>query len=280
MIDLLYCGNEKVFDGVLTSLLSIFMRDERKDSYRVTIFTMDLTRLNEAYTPISDRLIAFLDKVAKRYNPESSVRKVDVTDLYEEYLGHSPNEGCYCSPYTLLRLLIDKVDGFSDRLLYLDCDIMFNRDIHLLTDIDISGYEFAGANDHYGKYLIDTRYVNAGVLYFNLEECRKTGLFEKARGWINKKKLVFADQSAILRASNHHYKLLGQGFNDQKFLHSWTVVRHFSKRLFWLPYPHTDNIKQWHIEKVHKIFKYHAFDDIYDVYLQDKKEYESEDTCH
>ena len=93
MIDLLYCGNEKVFDGVLTSLLSIFMRDERKDSYRVTIFTMDLTRLNPDYTPISDRLIAFLDKVAKNYNAENSVRKVDVTDLYEEFLGHSPNEG-------------------------------------------------------------------------------------------------------------------------------------------------------------------------------------------
>lgn len=279
MIDLLYCGNEKVFDGVLTSLLSVFMRDERKDAYRVTIFTMDLTRLDAAYTPISDRLIAFLDKVAKRYNPESSVRKVDVTNLYEEYLGYSPNEGCYCSPYTLLRLLVDKVDGFSDRLLYLDCDIMFNRDIHLLTDIDISKYEFAGANDHYGKYLIHPRYINAGVLYFNLEECRKTGLFEAARAWINKKKLTFADQSAILRASKR-YKLLGQGFNDQKFLHSWTVVRHFSKRLFWLPYPHTDNIKQWHIEKVHKVFKYHVFDDIYDVYLQNKKEYESEDTCH
>ena len=275
MIDLLYCGNEKVFDGVLTSLLSVFMRDERKDTYRVTIFTMDLTRLNKDYTPISDRLIAFLDKVAKGFNENNLVRKVDVTDLYEKYLGHSPNEGCYCSPYTLLRLLADKVDGFDDRLLYLDCDIMFNRDIHLLTDIDISKYEFAGANDHYGKYLINPRYMNAGVIYFNMDECRKTGLFEKARGWINKKKLVFADQSAILRSACHR-KLLPQRYNDQKFLHKWTVVRHFSKRLFWLPYPHTDNIKQWHIEKVHKIFKYHVFDDIYEVYLKHKKEYEGQ----
>ena len=279
MIDLLYCGNEKVFDGVLTSLLSIFMRDERKDAYRVTIFTMNLTRLNPDYAPISDRLIAFLDKVAKGYNPESSVRKIDVTDLYEQYLGHSPNEGCYCSPYTLLRLLADKVEGFSSRLLYLDCDIMFNRDIHLLTDIDISKVEFAGANDHYGKYLINPRYMNAGVIYFNMDECKRTGLFEKARAWINKKKLVFADQSAILRACSRR-KLLPQRFNDQKFLHSWTVVRHFSKRLFWFPYPHTDNIKQWHIDKVHKIFRYHVFDDIYDVYLQNKREYEGETTCH
>lgn len=274
MIDLLYCGNEKVFDGVLTSLLSIVMRDLSHDSYRVTIFTMDLSRMNPVFTPISDKLINFLDGVMKRYNKESSVRKVDVTDLYEELLGHSPNEGCYCSPYTLLRLLADKVDGFSSRLLYLDADIMFNRDIHLLTSYDISDYEFAGSNDHYGKYLINPRYMNAGVIYFNLDRCKETGLFEKAREWIWRKRLVFADQSAILRACTKR-KLLPQKFNDQKFLHKHTVVRHFSKRLFWLPYPHTDNIKQWQIEKVHKIFKYHAFDDIYEVYLKDKEAYES-----
>ncbi|MCR5348436.1 MAG: lipopolysaccharide biosynthesis protein [Bacilli bacterium] len=273
MIDLLYSGNEKVFDGVLTSLLSIVMRDESHDSFRVTILTMDLTRLDPNYTPISDKLISFLDGVMKKYNPESSVRKVDVTDLYEELLGHSPNEGCYCSPYTLLRLLADKVDGFSDRLLYLDADIMFNRDIHLLTSYDISEYEFAGANDHYGKYLINPRYMNAGVLYFNMDMCRKTDFFAKARAWIWKKKLVFADQSAILRAATKR-KLLPQRFNDQKFLHEHTVVRHFSKRLFWLPYPHTANIKQWKIDEVHKIFHYHQFDDIYEVYLKEKAAYE------
>ena len=273
MIDLLYCGNEKVFDGVLTSLLSIMMRDPSNDEYRVSILTMSLTRMDANFTPISDRLIAFLDGVVKRYNPSSSVRKIDVTDLYEEYLGHSPNEGCYCSPYTLLRLLADKIDGIPDKILYLDCDIMFNRDIHLLTAYDISEVEFAAANDHYGKYLINPRYMNAGVIYFNMKKCRETGLFEKARAWIWKKKLVFADQSALLRAASKR-KLLPQRFNDQKFLHKWTVVRHFSKRLFWLPYPHTANIKQWRIEEVHKIFRYHAFDDIYEVYLKDKAEYE------
>ena len=273
MIDLLYSGNEKVFDGVLTSLLSIVLRDPSHDEYHVTILTMDLTRLNPDYTPISDKLINFLDGVMKRYNGKSFVRKVDVTDLYEEFLGHSPNEGCYCSPYTLLRLLADKVEGFSSRLLYLDADIMFNRDIHLLTEIDISDYEYASAPDHYGKYLINPRYMNAGVIHFNLDRCRETNLFGKARDWINRKKLVFADQSALIRAASKR-KLLPQRFNDQKFLHKWTVVRHFSKRLFWLPYPHTANIKQWKIDEIHRIFHYHAFDDIFEVYLQDKAAYE------
>ena len=89
------------------------------------------------------------------------------------------------------------------------------------------------------------------------------------------KKLVFADQSALQRACTKK-RLLSQKFNDQKFLHKNTVVRHFSKRLFWLPYPHTDNIKQYHVEKVHKVFRYHQFDDILDEYLVLKAKYEGE----
>lgn len=72
--------------------------------------------------------------------------------------------------------------------------------------------------------------------------------------------------------------LLPQKFNDQKFLHKHTVVRHFSRRLFYLPYPHTDNIKQWEVERVHTVFHYHAFDDILKEYLYLKHIYEKGNT--
>ena len=274
MISLLYCGNEGVFDGVLTSLLSILKRST-PDTYRVYIFTMSLTRIKDTYTPISDKLIAFLNKVVKTYNEENEVIKVDVTDHYERDFHECPNEGAYCSPYTLIRLFADLVDVIPDKVLYLDTDIMFNRDIHLLWDIDVTDYEYAAARDHYGKYLcFNPDFVNAGVLLFNMKKCRETGLFAKARVWIQKKKLTFADQSAIARSTTKK-KMLPQRFNDQKFLHKSTVVRHFSKRLFYLPYPHTDNIKQYHVDKVHKVFKYHQFDDIYEEYFKFKAEYES-----
>lgn len=272
MISLLYCGNEGVFDGVLTSLLSILHRSV-EETYKVYIFTMSLTRIKDTYTPISDRLIAFLNQVMKSYNKDNEVVKVDVTDLYERDFHKCPNEGAYCSPYTLIRLFADLVDEIPDKVLYLDTDIMFNRDIHLLWDIDIEEVEYAAARDHYGKFLCYPNFVNAGVLLFNMKKCRETRLFAEARKWIQKKKLTFADQSAIARATSKK-KMISQRFNDQKFLYKNTVVRHFSKRLFYLPYPHTDNIKQYHIDKVHKVFKYHQFDDIYEEYLRLKKTYE------
>lgn len=275
MINILFSGNGKVLDGVITCMLSIFKRSETTEPFCFYIFTMDITRIKPEYTAISESEISYLDKIAKSYNPENRVIRVDVGELYEQEFAYCPNEMAYCSPYTLLRLFADMVPGMPDKLLYLDVDIMFNRDVRLLYDIDIEGYEYAAARDHYGKYLINPNYINAGVLLFNLKEMKKTGLLEKARHWIKTKKLVFADQSAIIR-STMKKKMLPQKFNDQKFLHKHTVIRHFSKRLFYLPYPHTDNIKQWMVGKVHKTFGYYTFDDILFEYIYLKKKFEEE----
>ncbi len=271
-INLLFCGNDKVFDGVLTCMLSIMKRTTTKRPFHVFIMSMDVSHIKPEYVPISGKQIAFFDEVVKKYNPDSRVTYLDVTPIYQAEFAGSPNEGCYCSPYTLLRLFLDKVEAVPDKILYLDADIMFNRDITLLYDQDVEGYEYASARDHYGKYLTHPNYINAGVLLFNMARCRETGLFEKARTLIKTKKLVFADQSAIFRSTTRK-KMLPQRYNDQKFLHKHTVVRHFSKRLFWLPYPHTDNIKQWHVDRVHKVFRYTAFDDIFEEYLALKETY-------
>lgn len=275
MINLLFSGNEKVFDGILSCLLSIFKRTDTKEPFRVYVFTMNITRVKPEYTAISQEMIDFLNVVAREYNKESEVLRVDVTDLYENEFAYCPNEGAYCSPYTLLRLFADLVPQMPDKLLYLDVDLLFNRDICLLYDTDVSEVEYAAARDHYGKYLINPNYVNAGVLLFNLAKMKETGLLVKARKLIQTKKLVFADQSAIIRSTTKK-KMLPQKFNDQKFLHKSTVVRHFSKRLFYLPYPHTANVKQWEVSKIHRIFHYYVFDDILYDYIYQRKKYEAE----
>ena len=274
MINVLFSGNEYVFDGILTCALSIFKRsDVSERGVHFYVLTMDVSHLKENYTPIPDKHIEFLDWVVKQYSPKSEVTKIDVTDLYMKEFSNCPNEGAYCSPYTLLRLFADQIPGLPDKILYLDIDVMFNRDIRLLYDIDIEGYEYAAARDHYGKFLINPNYINAGVLLFNLKYMKETGILAKARELIKTKKLVFADQSAIIRSTTKR-KVLKQRFNDQKFLHKKsTVVRHFSKRLFWLPYPHTDNIKQWHVSRVHKVFGYYCFDDIFYEYIYLKKRF-------
>lgn len=277
MINVLFCGNSGVFDGALTTMLSIFKRTETREPFHFFILTMDVSHLRSDYTPLSDAQIAFLADVAKSYNPENIVEKIDVTALYKAEFSGSPNEDCYCSPYTLLRLFADLIPQIPEKILYLDIDLLFNRDITLLYDMDISDYEYAAAPDHYGKLILFflPRFINAGVMLFNMKKCRETGLFKKSRELIKTKKLVFADESALVRSTSRQLKI-SQRFNDQKFLYKKTVIRHFSKRLFWLPYPHTANIKQWRVTKIHKIFGYENFDDILYEYIYLKKKFEKD----
>lgn len=275
MINVLFSGNTTVFDGVLTCVLSILKKTKSDEPFRFYIYTMDLPRIKPEYVAISNDKIQFLTDIVRKYNKDNQVVKVDVTDIYETNFGGCPNEGAYCSPYTLLRLFADIVPDMPDKLLYLDIDIMFNQDIKLLYDVDVTDYEYAAARDHYGKYLINPNYINAGVLLLNLKKIKETKLLEKSRQLIKTKKLMFADQSAVYRSTTRK-KMLPQKFNDQKFLHKHTVVRHFSKRLFYLPYPHTANIKQWRVSDIHRIFGYYQFDDVLYEYIYLKKKYESE----
>ena len=275
MINILFCGNDKVFDGMLTTMLSILKRTSTKEPFTFYIFTMDVSDINSKYKALSSEMSEYLEKVAKTYNKENKVKRIDVLDIYNKEFRNSPNESCYCSPYTLLRLFADLIPSMPDKILYLDVDILLNRDIELLYKIDVSDVEYAAARDHYGKYLINPNYINAGVLLFNLKKMKETQILKKARELIKSKKLVFADQSALIRSTTKK-KVLAQKFNDQKFLHKHTVIRHFSKRLFYLPYPHCANVKQWDVSKMHKIYHYYVFDDILYEFIYLKKKFEEE----
>lgn len=265
MINILLCGNEKVFDGALTELISITNRT--KHSINCYIFTMDLTRIKPEYTAITDIQVQFLNKVVKSKNKENQVQKIDVTEIYEKEFGHGKNETAYCTPYTLLRLLADLVPNMPDKLLYLDIDMMAGDDISKLYNIDITDYEYAAVKEKYGSKIIRWDYINAGMLLLNMKKARETKLFEKARNMLRTRKMLFADQDAIYWQSTRRL-ILPKKFNNQSsFNNKNTVICHFSKRMLWLPYPRTENYKQWQVEEVHKILKCHAFDD-------DLKEYQ------
>lgn len=273
MINILLCGNEKVFDGALTELISI--TNKTKESINCYIFTMDLSRVKPEYTSIKDKQVKFLDQVVKSKNPKNRVQKIDVTDIYEKEFGHCKNENAYCTPYTLLRLLADLIPEMPDKILYLDIDMMAGDDISKLYNIDITDYEYAAVREKYGCLFIWPDYINAGMLLLNMKKIKQTKLLEKARHLIKTKKMLFADQDAIYRSSTKKL-LLPRIYNEQaRFNKKDTVICHFCKRLLWRPYPHTENYKQWHIDKVHKVLKCYAFDEDLEEYIKLKKEYEN-----
>lgn len=275
MINLLLCGNYKVFDGALTELISI--TNKTKESITCYIFTMDVSRIKPDYTAITDKQIDFLNRVVKSKNSKNIVIKIDVTALYEKEFGKCKNETAYCTPYTLLRLLADLVDNIPDKLLYLDIDMMIAKDISTLYNIDISEYEYAAVREKYGSKIIRPDYVNAGMLLLNMKKIKETGLLEKARNLIKTRKLLFADQDAIYWSTTKKL-LLPRIYNEQsKFNKKDTVICHFCKRLLLYPYPRIENFKQWQIEEVHKVLRCYSFDEDLNEYVQWKNQFVEEE---
>ena len=271
MINILLCGNRKVFDGALSELISITNRTA--ESINCYIFTMNISYMNPEYIDITDSQIEFLNKVVKEKNIENNVIKKDVTNLYKQEFEGSANETAYCTPYTLLRLLADLDPTMPDKVLYLDIDMMAGGDISKLYNIDIEKYEYAAVKEKYGSWIIRPDYINAGMLLMNLKKMKETKLLEKAREKIKHKKMIFADQDAIFWTTTSK-KIIPRIYNEQsRFNKKDTIICHFCKRMLWFPYPRTENIKQWQVENVHKILKCHAFDNDLEEYKKYKKEY-------
>lgn len=227
MINILLCGNKKVFDGALTELISI--TNKTKETINCYILTMDLSRLKPEYVCITDEQIDFLNKVVRSKNSENKVTKIDVTDLYEEEFMKCKNESAYCTPYTLLRLLIDKIPNIPDKILYLDIDMMFNKDISELYNIDIEEYEYAAVREKYGKWFIRPDYINAGMLLINMKIVRKTKLFEKARDLIRRKKCYLQTKMQYLglqqRKNYYQVNLMNNQSSIKKILYYATSAR-------------------------------------------------------
>lgn len=271
-MNILLCGNKKVFDGALSELISI--TNKTKKPIACYIFTMNLTRISPEYESIEDKQIEFLNFVLKKKNENNQVIKIDVTDIYEKEFGYCKNESAYCTPYTLIRLFADMIPNMPEKLLYLDIDIMVNDDLEKLYNIDISNYEYAAVKEKYGCWVIRPDYINAGMLLLNMGKIRETHLLEKAREMIKTKKLLFADQDAIFWSTTSK-KILPRKYNEQsKFNRKDTVICHFCKRLMFLPYPHTENYKQWNIGEIHKHLKCYTFDKDLGEYAKYKDIYE------
>ena len=234
---------------------------------------MDLQNENPNYTPLTQEQTDFLQKVLKQKNPESKATLYDVTDLYIKHLGNNANKDTGYTIYTLIRLLADLID-FPDKVLYLDIDIMFNKSVEELYNIDITDYEYAASLDALGRFFIKYNYTNNGVLLLNIKKIKETKLFEKARHMVNTKKTLLSDQDALNKHTTKKL-ILPRRFNEQYNMKKNTVVKHFCKRFKWLPVPHLVNIKQYNLYGVHKVLNIKNFDEDIKTYIYLKKCYEN-----
>lgn len=273
MINLLYCGNEKVFDGLMISLLSA--SKNTKDALNVYCFTMDWTEKDERFKPITQKQIDYLEKMIQEKNIESRITLVDLKKEFIDNLSHSINIKNHFTPYAMLRVLADKIDKFPDKIIYLDTDTIVNNDLGELFNIDITEYEVACVKDLYNwaspsRWSVK-KYFNSGVLLLNMKLIKETGYFEKTRKFINEKLSVYPDQDALNKSVTKKL-MLDEKFNAKDKYYPEIVVHHFCNvrkngNFF-------KRIKPWHVELVKT--KMSAYNDILEEYLRRKKEFNEE----
>lgn len=263
--NILFGGNYKVYDGILLCLMS--MVKHTKSELHVYILSADLYDVNPEYRPITEENRKFLEDYIKKTNTKSTVKLITLGQYFKDWVNSSVNKLSEYTPFAFLRLFMDRVPEIPSKTIYLDTDIMINGDIQELFDTDIEEYEIGAVLDRYGTWFIAEKYFNTGVLLINKDKIIESNLFGRTLDMCVTKKMAFPDQSALNKCVEKII-YLPRKFNEQGNLRKDTVVQHFSKRIKWLPFFHTQNVKPWQIEQVHKTYKWHHYDETYDEYLK------------
>lgn len=260
MIHVLQTGNSKIFQGICLNVLS--MMKHTKEPIHLHIMTMEISWSN--VPKISLESCEYLRKVMKGFNFANEVSYYDVSKEFEETFKDTPNMNPKYSPASLIRLLFTRYID-CDKLIYLDADTMTCASLQEFEKIDIENKEMAVCLDYLGKFWIKKDYFNSGVLYINVKRVKETGLFEKAIELLQHKKLYFSDQSALYKFCKERVYIPFR-FNEQRSIKEDTVIKHFCKGIRYFPFFKVYNYKQWNVKMLHKFFKMHDFDDIFEDY--------------
>lgn len=267
-MNILFCGDSGVCDGIFLSALSLFKNTREK--LHIYILTASVGERLAIPQSFAERL----RRTADRRRDGSEVTLIDISLMFGGYLP-SANMDTRFTPLCMLRLFADMVPEIPERVLYLDADVMCRADFSEMYYSDISNVEVVGVPDRYGKWffgnILRHDYLNSGVLLMNMKNIRSSGLFGKCRDMCRDKKMFMPDQSALNKLALKGR--LARKYNEQGKIRSDTVFKHFTTFFKFFPYVRSVSVKPWQSEKLHSELKIFEFDDILEEY-QRSSEYE------
>ncbi|MDR1952458.1 MAG: glycosyltransferase family 8 protein [Elusimicrobiota bacterium] len=148
---------------------------------------------------------------------------------------------------TCYRLLIPEVlPAGEKKVIYLDCDIILNRDIKEFWDINIDGYYLSALYGKLSPYDDNEMYFNAGVMLLNLQTLRDFNYKDKWRDFakhnVNPDRFMFPDQDILngiikdkILPLDSKFNMLMSHFSDFKGQIEDIVVIHLGGFKPWQP---------------------------------------------
>lgn len=274
-MNILYCGDQNIADGVMISVLSILK--QVREPLHIYILTMALETPEKTFSPLSQSFAAFLSRKVQSFSPQNTVELIDASDLFASQPPRA-NLATRFTPCCMLRLYADQLPMLPEKILYLDNDVVCRQDFSDFYGQDIEAFEIAGVLDYYGRWFFRNHpfqldYLNSGVLLLNLKKIRQTGLFAKCRLRCAEKEMFMPDQSAINKLAVSK-KILPRRYNEQRKLQKDTVFQHFTTSFRFFPWFHAVSAKPWQIDRLHEVLKLHEYDALLEEYGKWKTEYE------
>lgn len=266
-MNILYCGDNNIEKGLIISVISLLQNCI--EQLNIYVLTIDIDEGCINYKPVSSEVISYLNQEVKLYNPLNSIELINITKQFKLCMPLA-NMHTRFTPCCMLRLYADLIDELPDKILYLDNDVICREDIYEFYSRDISECELIGVLDYYGSWifrndLLRRDYINSGVLLMNLDKIRETGLFDKCRKLCRDKKMFMPDQSSINKLSVYK-QFADRRYNEQRKLHSNTVMQHFTTSFRLFPWIHMVRVKPWQIDKMHEVLQLHEYDNILEEY--------------
>lgn len=267
-IKIVYACNDAYFDGLYLSILSIVRRT--KTPIQFYLLSADCAYLKPSYKILSKKHQKILIDLVKKYNKKNSFTLIDCKKEYERFIKGGKNEKTKFSPYTTFRLLLKQFPVFTGKVLYIDIDTMACDDVAKLYKQDVKNYDFGVVIDRLGHVWHGKTCFNAGIMLFNMDRIRRNDFIDKSLHYLKTRKLHFCDQSAM-RLAKPHFIYLPRKFNEQGDIRKDTVIKHFCARFKGWPKYH--NIKQWHLNQIHRIKNIDVFKEDFKIFKRESKKW-------
>lgn len=147
------------------------------------------------------------------------------------------------SVYT--RIFLPELLPDTDRVLYLDCDLLVDTDVSPLLDFPLHGALVAAAVDEEMKTTGETREFNSGVMLMDLTAMRADGLTRRAIAAASTRNTRHGDQTLLNELLRGRWTALDRRWNRQVFLlPTFSVFR-------------TEPDTIWHIYMARKPWHFH-----------------------
>lgn len=273
MITIGFSTNDDWFEGVYLMLLSIVRRT--KEPCKFVCLSGNFLDLKSTNKILSQSHAEIIRKMVKHFNPSNEFELVDCTKMFYKHYRELRWKERWSGPYTMLRTLIHEINCFQGRILFLDSDLMFNRDVKEFFDSSILNIdaELLCTKDFWVRFKYLKRYFNTGVMLVDMDKIRKNKSFEHAIDYIMKKRPTILEQDAFNKCCKvKAFCKDDQRFNYQKNgIKNDTVVKHFisARRID----RKKSKIRQWQIDKVHSILHLHNWDEDYEFFINEKKKW-------